>query len=101
MHLILGFGFVFELPVLLTLLVSAEIIEAATLARQRRYAIVLAFLVAAILTPPDPLSMMTMAIPLVALYEISIQVGRAIERRRARRRALEDETAAKQPAAVP
>jgi sec-independent protein translocase protein TatC len=100
MHLILGFGFVFELPVLLTLLVSAEIIEAATLARQRRYAVVAAFLVAAILTPPDPLSMMTMAVPLVALYEISIQIGRLIEHRRGRRRAAE-EAAAKGSAVVP
>jgi len=89
-QLILGFGIVFELPVLLTLLVSAELLETKTLAKQRRYAIVAGFIVSAILTPPDALSMMMMAIPLVGLYEISIIIGRIIEARRRRRRAAEE-----------
>jgi sec-independent protein translocase protein TatC len=89
-QLILGFGIVFELPVLLTLLVSAEILEARTLAKQRRYAILAGFVISAILTPPDALSMMMMAIPLVGLYEISIVIGRIIEARRRRRRAAEE-----------
>jgi sec-independent protein translocase protein TatC len=89
-QLILGFGIVFELPVLLTLLVSAELLETQTLAKQRRYAIVAGFIISAILTPPDALSMMMMAIPLVGLYEISIVIGRIIEGRRRRRRAAEE-----------
>jgi sec-independent protein translocase protein TatC len=89
-QLILGFGIVFELPVLLTLLVSVEILETQTLRKQRRYAYVGSFVVAAILTPPDALSMMMMAIPLVGLYEISIVLGRIIEIKRARRRRAEE-----------
>jgi sec-independent protein translocase protein TatC len=102
-QLILGFGIVFELPVLLTLLISAELLEAKTLARQRRYAVVAGFIVSAILTPPDALSMMMMAIPLVGLYEISIVLGRIIEARRRRRIAAEEaaEKAARDKAVVP
>ena len=89
-QLILGFGIVFELPVLLTLLVSAELLETKTLAKQRRYAIVAGFIISAILTPPDALSMMMMAVPLVGLFEISIIIGKVIESRRRRRRAAEE-----------
>jgi sec-independent protein translocase protein TatC len=89
-QLILGFGIVFELPVLLTLLVSAELLETKTLAKNRRYAIVLGFIISAILTPPDALSMMMMAVPLVGLFEISIVIGKVIEGRRRRRRAAEE-----------
>ncbi|HTJ65793.1 MAG TPA: twin-arginine translocase subunit TatC [Alphaproteobacteria bacterium] len=96
-QLILGFGIVFELPVLLTLLVSAELLETKTLAKNRRYAIVLGFIVSAILTPPDALSMMMMAVPLVGLYEISIVIGRIIEARRRRRRLAEEAEEAKLP----
>jgi sec-independent protein translocase protein TatC len=102
-QLILGFGIVFELPVLLTLLVSAELLETQSLAKQRRYAYVAGFIVSAILTPPDALSMMMMAIPLIGLYEISIIHGRVIEARRRRRRAAEDaaEKMAREKALVP
>jgi sec-independent protein translocase protein TatC len=89
-QLILGFGIVFELPVLLTLLVSAELLQTKTLAKNRRYAIVLGFIISAILTPPDALSMMMMAVPLVGLFEISIVIGKVIEGRRRRRRAAEE-----------
>jgi sec-independent protein translocase protein TatC len=102
-QLILGFGIVFELPVLLTLLVSAELLETKMLAKQRRYAILAGFVISAILTPPDALSMMMMAIPLVGLYEISIVIGRIIEARRRRRRAAEEaaEKAAAEKTPVP
>ena len=102
-QLILGFGIVFELPVLLTLLVSAELLETKTLAKHRRYAILIGFIISAILTPPDALSMMMMAIPLVGLYEISIVIGRVIEGRRRRRRAAEEaaEKAAREKGLVP
>jgi sec-independent protein translocase protein TatC len=102
-QLILGFGIVFELPVLLTLLISAELLEASALAKQRRYAYVAGFVVSAILTPPDALSMMMMAIPLIGLYEISILLGRMIEASRRRRIAAEEaaEKAARGKALVP
>jgi sec-independent protein translocase protein TatC len=102
-QLILGFGIVFELPVLLTLLVSVEILETRTLAKQRRFAYLGGFVVAAILTPPDALSMMMMAIPLVGLYEISIVLGKIIEFRRRRRLAAEEaaERAERKKAVVP
>jgi sec-independent protein translocase protein TatC len=102
-QLILGFGIVFELPVLLTLLVSAELLETKMLAKHRRYAVLIGFVISAILTPPDALSMMMMAIPLVGLYEISIVIGRIIEVRRRRRQAAEEkaEKAAREKSVVP
>ena len=90
MQLIIGFGMAFELPVLLTLLVRAEMIETQSLVSMRRYAWLGVFVVAAILTPPDALSMLAMAIPLVLLFEISILLGRLIGKGRAKRRAAED-----------
>jgi sec-independent protein translocase protein TatC len=70
--LLLSFGLCFQLPVVLSLLGLAGIVSAKMLAAGRRYAIVGVFVVAAILTPPDPISMMTLALPGVLLYEISI-----------------------------
>ncbi len=89
-QLILGFGIVFELPVLLTLLVRAGILETATLVRLRRYAYLGVTVIAAVLTPPDPGSMMALAVPLVLLFEVSIVLGKMIERNRARRLAAEE-----------
>jgi sec-independent protein translocase protein TatC len=89
MQLIFAFGLGFELPVLLLLLVRAGIVSAAVLAKQRRYAIVGAFIAAAVLTPPDVLSQFSLAIPLIILYEISVIGGRMIERSRAAREAEE------------
>ncbi|MCK6418618.1 MAG: twin-arginine translocase subunit TatC [Alphaproteobacteria bacterium] len=70
--LIFAFGLCFELPVLLALLARAGLITVETLRKGRRYAIVLIFAVAAVLTPPDILSQILLAVPLMALYEISI-----------------------------
>ena len=72
MRLIFAFGLSFELPVLLTLLATVGIVDAPALRKKRRYAIVAAFIAAAILTPPDPISQLGLAIPIIILYEISI-----------------------------
>ena len=82
--LLLAFGLCFQLPVVLALLGLAGIVDSKLLSSGRRYAIVAVFVVAAILTPPDPVSMMTLAIPGVLLYEISIWCVWLIERRRKR-----------------
>ena len=89
MTLIFAFGFCFELPVLLTLLGRVGIVTSQGLASARRYAIVGVFAVAAVVTPPDIISQLALAIPMVGLYEISIWSVKLIERQRARREAAE------------
>ena len=75
LRLLLGFGIVFELPVISLFLSRLGLITPAYLRRVRRYAIVIIFIVAAVLTPPDPLTQLLMAFPLMALYEVSIWVS--------------------------
>ena len=69
---LLDFGLVFEFPVVLVLLARIGVIDAKTLARQRKYAILLIFIFAAVLTPPDIISQVLVALPLMGLYELSI-----------------------------
>lgn len=82
MKLIFAFGFCFELPVLLTLLAKVGIVSSAGLRAKRRYAIVGVTVVAAIFTPPDAISMTALALPLMALYEVSIWLARMVEKKR-------------------
>jgi sec-independent protein translocase protein TatC len=83
MQLILGFGVCFQLPVVLTLLARAGMVTSDTLRRGRRFAILGIFAVAAILTPPDALSMIIMALPTTLLYELSIMAVAYVEKKEA------------------
>lgn len=83
MGLILAFGLVFQLPVVLTLLAQIGTVNYDMLKRGRRYAIVLAFVAAAILTPPDIISQFALAIPTIALFELSLLTVRWMEKRKA------------------
>lgn len=76
-----AFGFAFELPLVTTLLAAVGVIDGAMLARVRRYAIFIICCVAAILTPPDVVSLILMAVPLIGLYEISILLARLVGRK--------------------
>ncbi|WP_051914159.1 twin-arginine translocase subunit TatC [Nitratireductor basaltis] len=85
MTLILSFGLVFQLPVVTTLMARVGLLTSEGLADKRKYAIVAAFVAAAILTPPDPVSQIGLAIPTILLYEVAIWSARMVERRRAER----------------
>ncbi len=82
MRLMFAFGVSFELPVILLLLVRADLMTADGLAEKRKYAILFAFIAAAILTPPDVISQVLLAVPVIALYEISILGARIIQKKR-------------------
>ncbi len=78
--LLLAFGIVFELPLFVLLLNLAGIVETKTLKNARRYVIIACFVVAAVLTPPDVVTQISLALPLIILYEISIWIGVMFER---------------------
>jgi sec-independent protein translocase protein TatC len=101
MTLIFSFGLVFQLPVVTTLMARVGLLSSAALADKRKWAIVIAFIVAAVLTPPDPVSQIGLAVPTIILYEISIWAARMVERKREaerlarERQEAEEETAGK------
>ncbi|MBF0145129.1 MAG: twin-arginine translocase subunit TatC [Magnetococcales bacterium] len=82
MTLIFSFGLVFELPVGILLLIKAGAVSTASLVAKRKYFIVFAFIAGGILTPPDPFSQIMLAVPILLLYEVSIILGRYLEKSR-------------------
>ena len=80
MRFIFAFGLAFQLPVVITLLAKANLVAYKTLKKSRKYAIVMAFLAAAFLTHPDPFSQISLALPIIFLYEISIYLAKIIEK---------------------
>ena len=82
MRLIFAFGLSFQLPVLLSLLARVGFIDSNYLKKRRKYVIVIIFMVAAILTPPDPITQIGLGIPLLILYELSILSVKIIEKKK-------------------
>lgn len=82
MHLIFAFGLAFQMPIIITMLCYADLLSVETLKKKRRYAILIVFIIAGIITPPDVISQIGLAIPMLLLYESSILVCKRIEVRR-------------------
>ena len=82
MRLIFAFGISFQLPVLLSLLARVGFVDSEYLKKRRKYVVVIIFAVAAILTPPDPITQIGLGIPLLILYELSILSVKLIEKKK-------------------
>ena len=82
MRLIFAFGLSFQLPVVLSLLARIGVVNAKYLKERRKYVVVIIFAFAAILTPPDPITQIGLALPLLLLYELSIITVKFIENKK-------------------
>ncbi len=91
MRLIFAFGLCFQLPVLMTLLARVGIASSKGMAAKRKYAIVGVFIVAAVITPPDPISQLSLALPIIVLYEVSILMAKLVEKKKAKQEAEDQE----------
>jgi sec-independent protein translocase protein TatC len=90
-RMMIAFGVVFQLPTVFVFLAQLELVSSRMLIKYFRYAVVLVFVVAAVLTPPDVVSQTFMALPMLGLYGVSILLVKRIEQRRALRQALSDD----------
>ena len=91
MTFIFAFGLAFQLPVILLLLVRVGVLTIQQLVSFRKYAIVLAFIFAAIITPPDPFSQISLALPVIILYEVSILISKFLSKKDKKKYKKEDE----------
>jgi sec-independent protein translocase protein TatC len=85
------FGLIFELPMLCYFLAKIGILTSEWMKKYRRHAVVVIFIVAGVLTPPDPITQIVLGIPLVLLYEASVYIVRAVEKAAERREKIEEE----------
>ena len=90
MSLLLAFGLVFQLPLVILFLAGLGLVSSSLLIKGRKYAILLIFIIAAVLTPPDVLSQILMAIPMLGLYELSIKLVARNERKKAAEEAAQE-----------
>jgi sec-independent protein translocase protein TatC len=88
MKLLFAFGTIFEMPVIMYFLAKIKVINSRLLTKNRKYTVVLIFVVAALLTPPDVFTQVLMALPLIILYELSIWVVKYVEKQRSKKNEL-------------
>ena len=86
---LLGFGIMFETPAMILTLTRLGVVDARSLAKYRKYSILLGCVVSAVLTPPDIFSMLAMVLPFYVLYEISIQLSKLVQKRKSKKDAPE------------
>jgi sec-independent protein translocase protein TatC len=88
--MVLAFGAAFELPIATSILAALGIVKGSAMAAARRYAVLLIFVGAAIITPPDIVSQVLLAMPMLVLFELSVSIAKGHDKRRAKREALEE-----------
>lgn len=84
LHLMVAFGIAFQLPIFLVFLMHMNFISVEKLIELRRFAIIIIFIIAAIITPPDAISQISLAIPMIILYEVAILIGKFIKKQRSK-----------------
>jgi sec-independent protein translocase protein TatC len=92
-RLLIAFGLVFELPIVIFFLARMGVVDHVWLAKNRKYALLVAFIVGATLTPPDVISQASIAIPFIILYEVGIVIARLFGKKKEADETLDDEVA--------